>query len=330
MKDYATIIGSFITSLVTCFGFYLSSKFTKRNIKQSLDGASEWRKNLFIACSKKDISIDEIQLLRTSLRFSIFPGKVKEYSFNWFSNKSIEFCDSLIDSYYENGSSELSPNDQKIARLIIRCLLKNHWEYSEQLSPDKKYYNSEIGVVVKTTTIEIRNYTNDYFKADDESLDQESIIEDCKIQKSTQEYKSLLKTLLIYLLLFASVVFLSFVINGKYSVDLKNYDVSYLIFYGLFTILLLFILDRGLIKLTSKYNLELGIWYDRINFVIDSLLLGLITYAITWKSVVSQIPFPIDTTFSQFLSPYFQIFSFLLIPIKIYFSCRNFKLKHSQ
>lgn len=330
MKDYATIIGSFITSLVTCFGFYLSSKFTKRNIKQSLDGASEWRKNLFIACSKKDISIDEIQLLRTSLRFSIFPGKVKEYSFNWFSNKSIEFCDSLIDSYYENGSFELSPEEQKIARLIIRCLLKNHWEYSEQLSPDKKYYNNEVREVVEITTKEIRKYNTEFFSVDDAPVKPESTIEDCNNQSSTQENKSIFKTLLVYLFLFAFVVFLSLAINGKYSVDIKNYDISYLIFYGSVTVSLLLIFDKVLIRLASKNNIDLGIWYDKINFFIDSLLLGLITYAITWESVVSKIPFPIDTTFSQFLLPCFQIISFILIPIKIYFSFRNFKLKHSQ
>lgn len=330
MKDYATIIASCITSFVTLIGFYISSKITERNIKQSLDGESEWRKNLFIACSKKRIEIDEIQLLRTSLRFSKYPGEVKVYSFNWFSNQSIEFCDSLIDKDYENEEFKLTPEAQKITRLIIRCLLKNHWEYNEQLSPEKSYYNSEVKEIIKITTKEIRKYTNYYFKVDDESLDQESSIEDCKNQSSTQDNKSLLKTLLIYLPLFAFVVYLSLAINDKKSVNIKNYDISYLIFYGLFTILLLFILDRGLIKLTSKYNLELGICYDRINFVIDSLLLSIITYAITWESVVSKIPFPIDTTFSQFLLPYFRIISFILIPIKIYFSFRNFKLKHSQ
>ena len=55
----------------------------------------------------------------------------REGTFNWFSNKSIEFCDTLIKRSKYN-KKLLSFEEQEITRLIIRCLLRNNQEFSER------------------------------------------------------------------------------------------------------------------------------------------------------------------------------------------------------
>ena len=64
--------------------------------RRSLDLESEWRKTLFKAAGSAEITMEEVQLLRTALRYGkVDDSKVKIYSFFWFTNLVIDFCDHL-------------------------------------------------------------------------------------------------------------------------------------------------------------------------------------------------------------------------------------------
>lgn len=166
MKDWAPIISACITSFFTVIGFFITIIVTTRNINQTLDGSSEWRKNLFKACSKKEIDMDDIHLLRTSLRYAKYPQKTVEYSFNWFSNKSIEFCNRLIAKDNSTEDFKLEFPEQEITRMIIRCLLKNHWEYSKVFYPLKTRYNNKKNRVIRVTTENIKLWESEFFELD--------------------------------------------------------------------------------------------------------------------------------------------------------------------
>lgn len=60
--------------------------------RRSLDLESEWRKTLFNASGAEKISMKEIQLLRTALRYKKF-DETEKYSFKWMTNIMIDFCD---------------------------------------------------------------------------------------------------------------------------------------------------------------------------------------------------------------------------------------------
>ena len=104
--------------------------------RRSLDLESEWRKTLFKAAGSEEITMEEVQLLRTALRYGkVDDAKVKIYSFFWFTNLVIDFCDHLRKkkkSFFKNRYL-LTESEQEIIRIFIRCLLKHNWEVNENL-----------------------------------------------------------------------------------------------------------------------------------------------------------------------------------------------------
>lgn len=104
--------------------------------RRSLDLESEWRKTLFKAAGSEEITMEEVQLLRTALRYGkVDDSKVKIYSFFWFTNLVIDFCDHLRKkkkSFFKNRYL-LTESEQEIIRIFIRCLLKHNWEVNENL-----------------------------------------------------------------------------------------------------------------------------------------------------------------------------------------------------
>ena len=173
MENYTQVIAASITSLVTLIGFFVSSRISIRSMKQILDGSSEWRKSLFRSCSKNEIDMDDVHLLRTSLRYVEYPGEPATFSFNWFSNESIRFCDNLIAKKYANTDFQPEDSDKEIVRLIIRCLLKNHWEYSSRLYTQREKNNREENEVIRDTVRYIVQFTDNYFQPNkDENKDE--------------------------------------------------------------------------------------------------------------------------------------------------------------
>ena len=122
----AAIISGIIASIIT-------SSITYR---RSLDSESDWRKILFKAAGSEEITMEEVQLLRTALRYGkVDDTKVKMYSFFWFTNLVIDFCDYLRKkkkSFFTNRYL-LTEAEQEVIRIFIRCLLKHNWEVNENL-----------------------------------------------------------------------------------------------------------------------------------------------------------------------------------------------------
>ena len=104
--------------------------------RRSLDLESEWRKTLFQAAGSEEITMKEVQLLRTALRYGkVDDTKVKMYSFFWFTNLVIDFCDYLREKKKQckKGEYLLEEEEQEVIRIFIRCLLKHNWEVNENL-----------------------------------------------------------------------------------------------------------------------------------------------------------------------------------------------------
>lgn len=104
--------------------------------RRSLDLESEWRKTLFQAAGSEEITMKEVQLLRTALRYGkVDNAKVKIYSFFWFTNLVIDFCDHLRKKKkpYIKNRYLLMEEEQEVIRIFIRCLLKHNWEVNENL-----------------------------------------------------------------------------------------------------------------------------------------------------------------------------------------------------
>ena len=121
---FAALLGA----IVSIFTLYV-------NYRSSLDGISGWRSKLFDAASAKEITLKEVQVLRTALRYE--PTKeVQENTFDWISNIMIYYCDYISLKYFEHHETSLLYQEQEIIRIFIRCLLKNHWEYNASKQPE--------------------------------------------------------------------------------------------------------------------------------------------------------------------------------------------------
>lgn len=121
------LISGFVTGTIALLALYA-------NYRRSLDGDSKWRANLFDAASAKEITIKEVQVLRTALRYEPHDNsEIEMGTFDWITNIMIYFCEYLTLKYYEDKSYQLNYQEQEIVRVFIRCLLKNHWEYNASM-----------------------------------------------------------------------------------------------------------------------------------------------------------------------------------------------------
>ena len=93
---FAALLGA----IVSIFTLYT-------NYRSSLDGISGWRSKLFDAASAKEITLKEVQVLRTALRYEP-TQKVQENTFDWISNIMIYYCDYISLKYFEHHETSLS------------------------------------------------------------------------------------------------------------------------------------------------------------------------------------------------------------------------------
>ena len=108
------------------------------NYRSSLDSISGWRSKLFDAASAEEITLKEVQVLRTALRYEP-TREVQEYTFAWISNIMIYYCDYISLKYFEHHETSLLYQEQEIIRVFIRCLLKYHWEYNASMVSSLKF-----------------------------------------------------------------------------------------------------------------------------------------------------------------------------------------------
>ena len=133
MKIIEFLNGEFPAAIISGIVAFIALSTAYR---RSLDLESEWRKTLFKAAGSEEITMEEVQLLRTALRYGkVDDTKVKMYSFFWFTNLVIDFCDHLRrkkKSFFRNRYL-LTDEEQEVIRIFIRCLLKHNWEVNENL-----------------------------------------------------------------------------------------------------------------------------------------------------------------------------------------------------
>lgn len=133
MKIIEFLNGAFPAAIISGIVAFIALSTAYR---RSLDLESEWRKTLFKAAGSEEITMEEVQLLRTALRYGkVDDSKVKIYSFFWFTNLVIDFCDHLRKkkkSFFKNRYL-LNDEEQEVIRIFIRCLLKHNWEVNENL-----------------------------------------------------------------------------------------------------------------------------------------------------------------------------------------------------
>lgn len=133
MKIIEFLNGEFPAAIISGIVAFIALSTAYR---RSLDLESEWRKTLFKAAGSEEITMEEVQLLRTALRYGkVDDSKVKIYSFFWFTNLVIDFCDHLRKkkkSFFTNRYL-LTEAEQEVIRIFIRCLLKHNWEVNENL-----------------------------------------------------------------------------------------------------------------------------------------------------------------------------------------------------
>ena len=134
MKIFEFLNGQFPTAIIS--GIIASIITSSTTYRRSLDSESDWRKMLFKAAGSEEITMKEVQLLRTAVRYGkVDDAKVKMYSFFWFTNLVIDFCDHLRrkkKTFFRNRYL-LTDEEQEVIRIFIRCLLKHNWEDNEHL-----------------------------------------------------------------------------------------------------------------------------------------------------------------------------------------------------
>lgn len=135
MDAKATIVASIIGAIVAILGVFLTNNVTKMN---ELDSKSGWRNKLFDLASKDRMTLDDVYLLRATLRFNHHIQPFELYSFKFMSNQITDFCDNLIEKHKDDVPKEVEATikkreitdftDREIIRIYARYLLKNHWE----------------------------------------------------------------------------------------------------------------------------------------------------------------------------------------------------------
>ncbi|MBM7636886.1 hypothetical protein [Streptococcus saliviloxodontae] len=158
-ETIAALIGAIIAGGVAYF-------VSNRDLSDSLDSKSDWRKELFRVASTYELTLDHAQTVRAALRF--LPKndeKAEEYSFTWFSDIMIEHLDKyILNSKFQNSESQeqsieidipditmlnmkvlnqentdtLTEFNKQVVRLFAMFLLKYHFEHRSAMGP-KEY-----------------------------------------------------------------------------------------------------------------------------------------------------------------------------------------------
>ena len=132
MNELASgLIAGLVAGIISIVAMYT-------NYRSSLDSISGWRSKLFDAASAKEITLKEVEVLRTALRYQP-TREVQEYTFAWISNIMIYYCDYISLKYFEHHETSLLYQEQEIIRVFIRCLLKYHWEYNASMVSSLKF-----------------------------------------------------------------------------------------------------------------------------------------------------------------------------------------------
>lgn len=155
------LVGAILSALIAIYVSLLG-----RN--SSLDSSSKWREGLLNVASKYQLTKDDAQRVRSSLRMFKHDNKeIVVFSFDWFTNIMIAELEKILSEPLQKckGCNEeyfLKPNDIKIVRLFANFLLKYHYEYQSEMGPNqlilgKKKRNNQENDLVRETFEELFN-----------------------------------------------------------------------------------------------------------------------------------------------------------------------------
>ena len=162
------LIGAILSVLIAIYVSLLG-----RN--SSLDSSSKWREGLLNVASKYQLTKDDAQRVRSSLRMFKHDNKeIVTFSFDWFTNIMIvelerilsepsQKCKKCSNEYF------LKSDDIKVVRLFANFLLKYHYEYQSEMGPNqlilgKKKRNNQENDLVKETFEELWKIRNQRVK----------------------------------------------------------------------------------------------------------------------------------------------------------------------
>lgn len=162
------LIGAILSALIAIYVSLLS-----RN--SSLDSSSKWREGLLNVASKYQLTKDDAQRVRSSLRmFKHDDKEIVVFSFDWFTNIMIAELEKILSEPSQKCkkcSKEyfLKSDDIKVVRLFANFLLKYHYEYQSEMGPNqlilgKKKRNNQENDLVKETFEELWKIRNQRVK----------------------------------------------------------------------------------------------------------------------------------------------------------------------
>lgn len=149
IKENPELISALIGAGAGLIGTIVAYLALKTAYRRSLDLESEWRKTLFNAAGSASISMQQVMLLRTALRYDLVENP-KFNTYPWLTNEMIKFCEHLNRKYNTNknkNQNKLTFGEQEVIRIFIRCVLKHNWEMNENIffdffgKPKTKEYN---------------------------------------------------------------------------------------------------------------------------------------------------------------------------------------------
>ena len=162
------LVGAILSALIAIYVSLLG-----RN--SSLDSSSKWREGLLNVASKYQLTKDDAQRVRSSLRMFKHDNKeIVVFSFDWFTNIMIAELEKILSEHSQkcNNCSEeyfLKSDDIKVVRLFANFLLKYHYEYQSEMGPNqlilgKKKRNNQENDLVKETFEELWKIRNQRVK----------------------------------------------------------------------------------------------------------------------------------------------------------------------
>ena len=216
--------GEFPTAIIS--GIIASIITSSTTYRRSLDSESDWRKMLFKAAGSEEITMKEVQLLRTAVRYGkVDDAKVKMYSFFWFTNLVIDFCDHLRrkkKTFFRNRYL-LTDEEQEVIRIFIRCLLKHNWEVNENLKAK----------LLRRRIDETKYMKESYEKAYEEyknmkegTFDFKKYIDNQRENKEENEMEKNKSRVIIQFVRVSSFILLFFILAIRFLSEWCNWDVN--------------------------------------------------------------------------------------------------------
>ena len=201
IKENPELISALIGAGAGLIGTIVAYLALKTAYRRSLDLESEWRKTLFNAAGSASISMEQVMLLRTALRYDLVENP-KPNTYPWLTNEMINFCEHLNRKYFDIRKS-LTFGEQEVIRIFIRCVLKHNWEMNENIffdffgKPKTKEYNFVAESYSKAAKLYNEIYfveDNDYIFSDPNESEKEN--KSCKEEVIEMEKNSKVKQFL--------------------------------------------------------------------------------------------------------------------------------------